>query len=743
MRYASQPVGLLASASVLAFICAGSAAAQTTDASRSAAEVTELVVTAQKRAENVQDVPMSVAAISAQDLGARGGASVTDLQTLVPGLQLNRSLRASTPYIRGVGSPSAAPGEEGSSAVYIDGVYLNNLNANVFTFNNVARVEVLKGPQGTLFGRNSLGGMIQVITREPSETPEADMSVSLANYQTVEAKLYVTGPIVPNVTADFAFIKRTQFDGYGMNITTGKDIFDGDEYGMRTKWVWRAGEDTRVTLLGDYTAAKDTSGASGFRGPQKSSNGFSALSDFYDIQQNFEPFQKHVNGGVALKVEHELGPVRVQNLTAVRGLKSFLRIEGDNSPQDQIEIDNTVRERAVTNEFQLQSAADSEIQWVGGLYYLFDHWQVRPFKTRGTIFGAASNFTDRYTFMTLNSYAGFAQATAPVPGLADTRMTGGIRRTSDRRSLGSYQRSNIPAQNLAARGDHVTYKSTTYHASLDHDFAEDVMGYVSYSTGFKGGIYNLSGNFTDGAVEPQTAKQFEVGLKSTLLDSRLLLNVALFHTDQKGLQLRRRAPAGNVQLLNAAAGVSKGIDVDFQAVPTASLKIQGGFEVLRAKYTDFRNAPVYLANPTAGAGANPIPTGWSCIGPTASPNGYTECMADMSGTPMIQSPRFTGNLGAIYTIETHNGSLDLGLNYNYTGRQYFSFGRIAPQKAYSLVSGQVAWTAPGDRWTVTLWGKNLTDTQYHYALGIAARGLTGNPAPPRTFGVTLSGRFGG
>ena len=218
-------------------------------------QLEEITVTAQRRAERQQDVPIADTAITFSEAQKRGIVDTTSLTMAVPGLVINHTANEGNIFIRGVGTNLFGPASEQTVAVYVDGVYMPSPEANLFSFNNIDRVEVLKGPQGTLFGRNTTGGVVQIITREPSQTPGGDISLGYANYDTVSAQGYVTGGIVDGLAADLAVMYDNQGKGWGSNFTTGMEngIMAKNNYALRTKWKYTPTEATPIKLLLDYS----------------------------------------------------------------------------------------------------------------------------------------------------------------------------------------------------------------------------------------------------------------------------------------------------------------------------------------------------------------------------------------------------------------------------------------------------------------------------------------------------------
>ncbi|MDB5448953.1 MAG: hypothetical protein JWQ52_81, partial [Phenylobacterium sp.] len=330
----------------------------------------------------------------------------------------------------------------------------------------------------------------------------------------------------------------------------------------------------------------------------------------------------------------------------------------------------------------------------------------------------------------------YAQATAPILESAwpDTHLTVGIRYTSEDRGL-TFVQVPTPAGYPVSRS--TDYSNTSYRLALDHQFDDDRMIYASYTTGFKSGLYNTNAPL-DPPVNPETVKAYEAGFKSKWLDRRLLLDVAVFHYTFDDIQLRKPtgAAGGTTSLLNAAAGRSEGVNVSVQAVVTEKLTFQTGFEILSTRYTRFPNAPISFLAP---ASCTPSPGG-----STGSPTGGTvACVGDATGDKLIEAPPFSANVGAQYNIPLSTGDLRLSVQYSYTDQFYWEADNRLKNPAHSLVNAVARWVAPGGRWELALWGKNLGDAKYLVNAGSLPFGDIATDAPPRTYGVDLKFRYGG
>ena len=675
----------------------------------------EITVTAQKRAQNIQQVPIVVNSISGELARARGIDATTDLPTIAPGLQFNRTTFAGLAFMRGVGGTSSAAGQEGPVAFYLDDVYLYSLTGNMFELNNIERVEVLSGPQGTLFGRNALGGVIQIITKEPRDEPSIDARVGYGNYDTFRADFYATGGLAPNLAADIAMIYAHQGDGFGRNLVTGKDVFKTSDFSARTKLLWSPSNDTslQLSLLFDRHKS-DTGVATRLLPGSLGRDGITtAPADFYDVTQNLQSGSVSKQWTGSARLLHDFGGVNLKNVVAYQ----HNRVDGCNDIDQTPRVINEqcpigVVVKTWTEELQLSSDNSGGFNWIAGLFYLNNKSSFEPVRFVNVPQTAFGTYFDLVSKLDTQSYAGYAQGTVPL-GEA-TNVTGGIRYTYDRRQVSGGNIGQNGLTTFASQKDH--WSKLSYRLSLDHQFSPDVLGYLSYNRGFRAGTFNSSSP-SDPGVKPEVIDDYEAGLKTELFDRRLRINVAGFYFTYKGIQLRRLTGTAT-RLLNAASSEHYGIDASLEAAITDNFRLQAGMEWLHAEFTDFPNAPATRRNP---------------------PGGNTTVFIDYSGRDMLSAPKFVGTIGAQYKIETQHGDFNLAGNYSYNDG--FSWSLEVDDRtregSYGTLNLSLTWTHPSERYDIRLWGKNVTGTEYNVYAITSANGDYGAPGAPATFGVTF------
>jgi iron complex outermembrane receptor protein len=713
-------------------------------------QIADIVVTAQKRSENLQNVPVSVTAVTADALQAAGAVKTSDIAGLVPGLVFTNTLGGGVPYIRGIGQTLGVPGAESPVGLYIDGVYLLTPASGLFEFNNIERVEVLRGPQGTLFGRNTTGGLINIITRDPGSDFKLDADIGLANYETVSAHLYASTPVGGGLSTSVSAFGFKRGDGFGRNVTLGIDLFKERNWGIQNKWRWQSEDgDTDIILNLLHSDSRSQVGMTyGVPPGSIGGDGSVYLGQYTFASSIHEPATNRQNLA-SLKIDHDFGAVQVMSLTAYHTLYQryrFAQLGYDNNslpPTNPFaaQYPNLIaKDRTFTQEFQLQAPRGAKFQWIAGFFYMHD--EIPMFHSESKPNNVLRINID--SFQKTDSYAGFVQATYPV--IEGTRLTGGLRYTSESKRVGGQaalangvviSTPSNPGPGLAPLDPKTTWNKVTWRLSIDHDFSDDIMGYASYNRGFKGGVYNLA-NFGNPPAEPEVVDAFELGLKTLLFDRRLRFNVAAFYNDYKDIQLRTSivTPTGTTfATYNAATARMKGIEADFEARPVDGLSITGGFQILDANYRSFPKGLYAFPNPVSPANlpANCAPP--AVYNPVAGGNTTLTC--DLSGNRMIRAPKFTYNLGISYLAEFVSGAtLRFSANDSYNSGFFWDPENRLRQDSYHNLSGAITYTAPNERYDVQLWVRNIAGENI-WSTATGGTSDTYSPGLPRTFGLTL------
>jgi iron complex outermembrane receptor protein len=704
--------------------------AQTAPAAAADSDVLgDIVVTAQRRSERLQDVPLAVSAFDASALTQTNVTGITDLKTVVPAFSGDTEFGTVLPFLRGVGNPGVVVGNESSVPIYVDGVYISRLNSSFFEFSDIDRVEVLKGPQGTLFGRNSTGGLVQIITRDPTNDPTIEGSIGYGNYQTTDAKLYASGgqgPIAGNVALYF----HDQSEGWGRNITTGNETYKEHDLGAHTKWIFHASDSSTFTLAGDFTSTTSSIGlvqdeyAGSVQGNPITGVPFPSLP-FYDSRDAYPTNSIVHAGGTSLRYDQDLSFGHLRDITAYRETRGTLLIDADFSPYLLYDADEPYQVSQLSQELQLSSLDSSSIRWLVGFFYLHLNSAYVPTELTGTDFVPVGLAVDLYGREIDNSYAGYGQTTFPIAD--QTSLTLGARYTAD--SVVGTGQTNVSEVNgpTVVSGTPLEasthFDKATWRVGLDHHFSTDILGYVSDSRGFKAGIYNLQ-PFSGQVVKPEVMDAGEIGLKTEWFDRRLRLNGALFYNHITDPQVEKDLPSG-VSLINADSAVTKGLDVDGDAEPIRNLTVRYGFTWMSALYKSFANAPFYYSNPSPPYGNLP-----------------NVISGNADGARMPRAPDFVFSVALDYRIPLPSGELEVGPNYWHTSTFYWTPDEVFPQRAYGLLGAQLTYKPVDRHWDVRLAGRNLTGAKYYTGMEelTGPAGTVGAPGAPRTVTLTFDFR---
>ncbi|GLS99078.1 TonB-dependent receptor [Sphingobium jiangsuense] len=726
---------------VVAAFGAGAAAAQTADTqtvealaesqnAQSESGLQDIVVTAQRRSESAQTVPISVAAFSAESLAASGTKATTDLSSLVTGLTVTPVGARQPLYLRGVGNSNIAASP--AVLLFVDGVY-QPFNIGSQSFSDIASIEVAKGPQGTLFGRNATGGVIQVATRDPSSDPTGEFQIGYGNYDTLSGKAYLAGALTSSVRASLAGFYENQSDGWGRSIATGEDIFKSKSVGVRGKVVIDVSDLTSITLAADYTYSRGNSGSAvaqaiggtGFLFDYVSGTKYS-LSP-YDVNANYTPLYTSKEGGASITVKSEVGAVDLLSITSWRKNRSYTQVDYDGSAAPFFDLSRHDESTAVTQEFQAKSQGDSKLSWVAGLFYYHNDSTLTPFRFGGVgataVFGAPLGSPyDIFAFDTVNAYAAYAQATAEI--FPDTRLTLGARYTIEKHEQNGYVEAGSVVPGTTGRQSK-TFRKPSFRASLDHRFGRDLMIYASYNRSFNAGYFNTAsvGGFTAAAnpgVKPETIDAYEVGFKSELFDRHVRFNLSAFRYDYANLQ-QQIFRNGALATVNAASARIQGVDAEVQVRLLGKLDIALSAEYLDPKYESYPDGPMYSYAP---------------IGALILSSG------DAKGYSTPNAPHFSFNASVNYAILSDIGRFNASASLNYRGDTYGdSFERFKLKNRY-LANASLKWTSLDDKTSVTLWGKNLFNEIYDEAYSMLDPvGPAGTPGAPRTYGVTIGRNF--
>jgi iron complex outermembrane receptor protein len=777
-----------ASATAIAiFLSAAPASAQDAAApvaAESQVGLSEIVVTAQRRAENMQDVPISVTAVTSEALGTAGSYNVLDLEKVAPGLQVYQTGTAVLPFIRGIGSNQSTNGFESPVAIYVDGIYQANKSGNNFDLANIERIEVLKGPQGTLFGRNATGGAISIVTKDPGSETEINVEGGYGRFNEKRTKAYAAGPITDTLSASVAFTGRWD-DGYLYNPDLDIDANPTRNMVGMAKLVWRPSEDFTARLSGSYFKHDDATFLSPHVVPGTIPTvvGLGLVANYdKNISRNDHVARGETSGyRGTLNLDYDMGAVRLVSLTGyIHGesysvsnsdiSQSTLGYSGSGQPADQF-----------SQELQIQSNNSGPFKWIGGLYYMYFK---EGFGKPGKNFHAPSNVpspirpadllapgasvTAFSATVDTNAYAAFAEGKYEVTDALG--ITAGLRYSKEKKGVQGtlYRYAALPAAgnvntplyntvlgpeplvfgitplNSIDKSD--SFAKVTWRLAVDYKVNDDVMVYASYNRGFKSGTFNPSSiTPTQVAVRPELIDAYEIGLKSELFDRRVRFNASAFYYDYSNIQVGLISSLGVTTVQNAAAATVKGLDLELTVQATEGLQIRSAVNLLDSKYKSYGNAQIFLPRTaTACSAAAPLtPAQAAALAAQPKIPGSMSCALDASGLDLIFAPKFTANFAADYSIPIGESRILLNGSFYYNGGYDITpGGYFAHVNSYESLSLSATYFAPEDRYFVRLWTDNLTNDRHPIYISPQALGFQEVAAKPTTYGVTVGFKLG-
>ncbi len=711
----------LTSVAVLA-VAAVPAQALAQDADESGG-LSEIIVTAQRREENLRQVPISVNAVSAETLQNAGVGSTNTLIQAVPSLNFTRSGPSGIFVIRGVATPNGAAGEEGSTAVYVDDVYMPDLSQTVNNFNNIQRIEVLNGPQGTLFGRNAVGGLIRIITRDPGDHTVFNAVAGYGNYDTVTGQAYLSTPLGEKAGWDIAFNGQHQGKGWAYNPTLNERTRKDNHWGLRSKLVLKPTDTLKITLAGDYYRLKDNTAlqlfpvsfgvASPWPNLVRTITG--PISGF-DSPAGYPSSTDIKLWGVSGKIELETGIGTVTSITSYRKIRNESHFDVDGTATDTLHLDYHSGNETFQQEVRLASKTTEPLSWQLGVFYMHmrafnDQTQrglrfaLNPANRGGPLLGQ-----NIFSIGKTDSFAAFGEVTYAIT--PTTHLTGGIRWTTDLRKLDPTSNTTT----LRADGTVLAvatqaqprsrFNETTFRAALRQDLSEKISAYVSVNRGFKAGQYNLQ-TPQDAPVKPQTIMAYEAGLKGDFLDNHLRLNIAAFHYDINDYQIRS-SPGGVSALRNAAKVKIDGVDINAEAQLSTRLHLTAGASWLNSRFKSFPDAGSLLI----------------------LPNG------DAAGLQTALAPHFTLNLGGTYTLPLSDVSeLRLTANFQHKSSYVFEADNLLRQPAYDVVNASIEYKI-NDHFAVEGYMRNIGNKAYNVQM-VTSVGQAALSAAPRQYGLNF------
>ncbi|WKE67088.1 TonB-dependent receptor [Gallaecimonas kandeliae] len=689
-------------------------------------------VTARRTVENLQTVPVAVTSLSAEQMSQRGVEDLADVQWYSPNttLQVSRGTNSTlTAYIRGIGQQDPLWGFEPGVGIYIDDVYVARPQGAVMDILDVQRIEVLRGPQGTLYGRNTIGGAVKYVTKKLSGDPEFNVQGTLGSYKQHDLKLSGQMPLSDNFYAGFAFGTFNR-DGFGKFKNTGADNYNKDIKAGRLSLAWYPSEALSVQFMADRTW-DDSNAKGGYRLTPSLITGQQPYDSVYDSDTSMPTDNSVETGGEALTLSYGINSDwTFKSITAHRDGDTDTNIDFDSTKEPALDIPALYHDRQFTQEFQL-NVNSGDWQGVGGLYYL-DGKACGVFET---VLGLAGMTLENGGCVNTKSYAAYAQGSYHLsPKLS---MTLGGRYTQDKKDANVYRLlylgirypHDAPATPLLVQSDF--QDSATFHrfsprAGLEYQLSDDIMVYGSYTNGFKSGGFDMRANKSvnpdaDKPYDPEIVDTYELGLKAEWLDRRLRTNIATFYSDYKDMQITvQRAVNNNTdvasQVLNAGKSSIKGVELEATLAATDALQLNANLGYVDAKFKR-----VDFFDPNQGR------------------------VIDVSDQwRFANTPKWTGSLLAQYNLAAFGGDLVLTGGLSYRSKvQIFETPSMLDTGSVTLLNAGASWYK--GNWEVQLMGRNLTDREYRLAgYNFAApRDGSGNITGPGLGGEdTIVGYYG-
>ncbi|MBV1688941.1 TonB-dependent receptor [Novosphingobium sp. G106] len=673
----------------------------------------EIVVTAQRREEKLRDVPISVTALSGKAIEQSGVSNGLSLGQITPGLNFQGNGSTIQPAIRGVTSTGSNPGDAANVAIYVDGVYQPVQFSNFLELVDIQSIEVLKGPQGTLFGRNATGGAITVATRKPSFNTTATVKLSYARYNEVNAQAFVSGGLSDKVAVSLAANYRTD-DGFRRDLITNAKLAKTQIFSTRGKALFQISDDFSALFSADYTDSKDNTT---FAGQPLAGNTATASSPGVVLATrpntaalNLVPVLNVEGGGGSMRLEWAKSGVTVSSLTAYRHYTSLQQPDSDvsNIPLSLSRLD--YKTDTWSQEFNLASAGDGPLSWIGGLF-LFDDKQKLILQS---FTGAAST---RVLLNDVKTHTESAALFGEINYAVTDRLTliGGLRYSIDRIDYVGANNGAVPVSPPAK-----TFRSLTPRASIRYELAPRTNVYFTYSKGYKAGVFGTSTpSPTIPPVNPEKIDAYEMGIKG---DAGILsYSAAAYRYDYKDLQFQAFGATSLQSVLqNAATARINGAELNASITPFSGFSISGGLSYVDAKYSKFVGAQAFI--PRAGGGNDSL-------------------KIDASGNRVIRTPEWSGNVGATLEVPIGDSKLRFSGNAFFSGTVYYDVSNRTRQKPYDVINASAAFVLPGDQLELEVFGTNLTDSKYFTSLLVSGLADNVNFARPATYGARLTYRY--
>ena len=693
-------------------------------------QLEEVVVTAERRASDLQSTPVAVTAFDAEAMEELGFVRTLDIQNSVPGLTIYTGAASQSMlnvYMRGAGEQVGAQvTSESAVSFYIDDSYRGRLSGANQEFLGIERIEVLRGPQGTLYGRNSMTGAIKIYTNTPDPTAllEGNVSAEVGNLETRRLKASVSAPLIEGRLAGSISAFYVENDGFFFNPVRGEERGLREMSGVRGKLNFLSESGATQTVLAAYATRNEDDGRGWVTTNAQQISGvpgvFSLTGGFRTTQTPIDEFGDNEQAGVSLDIKHDWNGITFRSIMAFDDLSDDWNTDLSGGVEVAPEVfiagvDRTSMSdfQQFTQEFQLSGQAFSDrLEWITGIFFLREEGE----QTVNDLLFEETSVLPQIIDVETDSYAVFAQGAYAFTDRLSA--TAGIRYTEDRKQLQGEIADFPGSLTVTPVNRRDTFDATTPKIALDFQMTDDILTYVSIGRGFKAGGYNsLLVADPIGFKTPFDAESvwaYEVGLKGEFFNRRLRTNVAAYFNDFSDIQQGAAVPgSASFPIQNVGDAEVTGLELELTAIPVEGLQMLGFFA-----YTD---------------------DSYGNISP--------ESIAAASGATRLQHvSRVQSKLGFSYQLPLGNalagGSVDLGADWSYRD-EYFSDASTAPitrTEPFHVVNAFASFLSADESWQLRAYGKNIFEEEY-YTIGLALVNGVRLPSEPRTYGLELSYRW--
>ncbi|MCK9541386.1 MAG: TonB-dependent receptor [Novosphingobium sp.] len=680
---------------------------------------------------------MAISAFSGEALQSQGINTTKDLTLVTPGLNMTQSSFSPQPTIRGIGTRGVSASEESVVPVYIDGVYQPFLASTVLDLNNVERIEVLRGPQTALYGRNSTGGAINIITYTPSQTPAMRASISYGRFNEIIAKGYVSAG-TEFIQADLAALYSTD-DGYLADLQRpGTKRGWSRSHALRGKIRLTPADNLEVILAGTTMRHDDTLSTSSQ--PYKDNTTARRLSP--DTYVSLKPFQQNGTGGelnqksdnASLTVRLGLDSIDVTSIVGYDKSYLYTFADVDGSALNVTSLPTDYYSKSWVQELYATSANDGPFNWIIGETYF---WRDSGSYRSQTLSGV-NVATDASGTQITKALAFYAQGTYAMTDALKVTLAG--RYTTEKKEH-SYRNNLTGATTAESR----TFNDFSPSATLQYTFSPDANIYLRGGKGFKSGLYAATTPSYDAtgatnSVRPEKVWQYELGTKFRVA-GLLNVNLAGFYTDYSNLQVNIR-PNNVSRLQNAGKAEIYGLEGEISARPVDRLNLHLGFMKLWGSFKDFADAQGNIARTDLYPTPANAQTAGCPVLPGTPIGGGVACTFDASGKHIIRTPMFTISGSFNYEIPFENDSaMTLAANFYHAGKEYRDADNRVTLPGYTVVNGEIGYRLPSSDVKLSLWARNIFNEVYNIYILTGATADTTVYAKPRTIGMRLDARF--